>query len=274
MITGCSRGIGLRTALRFAQEGHRVFATMRDLALADDLATQAKDRGLELDIAQLDVCDGASVERAVARAVSSDGPIDVLVNNAAVGWMGPLEEDDLQEARLVFETNFFGPMQLIQCVLPAMRERRSGTIVNVTSTAGRLPEPYNGVYAASKHALEALSESLHYELSPFDIRVVIVEPGAHDTRGYHAARAPERFASDSPHEPFRRRFSEEILKLPVARPGDPQDVADAIHRATCEENPKLRHPVGEGAEEILALRRRLDDEEWERTMRTTFDIWD
>lgn len=251
-----------------------MYATMRDLSLSGDLQVQAKESGVELQIVELDLTDVASMTRAIEGVLSSAGHIDVLVNNAAVGWLGALEEADLAEARLVFETNFFGPLQLIQHVLPSMRERCSGTIVNVSSTAGRVPEPFNAVYSASKHALEAVSEALHYELSPFGVRVVIVEPGAHDTRGYHAARAPERLATDSPYADLRRRYLDAIGRLPVATPGDPQNVAEAIYTEACAEKPTLRCAVGEGAAEIQALRKRLDDDAWEQTMRGTLDIWD
>jgi len=251
-----------------------VYATMRDLSLAGDLEAQAGASGVELEIVQLDLTDVASMTRAMEGVLASAGHVDVLVNNAAVGWLGALEEEDPEEARLVFETNFFGPLHLIRRVLPSMRERGSGTIVNVSSTAGRIPEPFNAVYSASKHALEALSESLRYELSAFGVRVVIVEPGAHATRGYHAARSPDRFAAESPYDALRRRFMDALARLPVATPGDPWNVADAIYAAASAEKPKLRRAVGEGTAEILALRKRLEDDDWEQTMRTTLDIWD
>jgi NAD(P)-dependent dehydrogenase (short-subunit alcohol dehydrogenase family) len=247
---------------------------MRDTSLASDLKTRAGEQKVEGEIIELDVTDAASIETAVAGTLAAAGRIDVLVNNAAIGWLGAVEEADLREARSVFETNFFGPVRLIQLVLPGMRERRSGTIVNVSSIAGRIPEPYSGIYGASKQALEALSESLYFELQPFGIRLIIIEPGAHDTRGYHVARDEDRFAADSPHEEHRRRFAEAIGRLPVAQPGDPLAVADTIYSATFAEEPKLRYGVGEGAEEIIALRRQLDDAQWEEAMRKTLDIWD
>lgn len=274
LITGCSRGIGLQTALQFSREGYIVFASMRETSIAGDLNKAAKSQGLSIEVVQLDVTDGESIEAAVARVLTSAGTIDVLVNNAGFGYMGPVEEADIDEARLVFETNFFGPLRLMQTVLPTMRKNRSGTIVNVSSLSGVIAEPYNGIYAASKHALEALSEALHYESHPFGIRIVIVEPGGHDTRGYWTARKERRLTKDSPHFKYGDKFMQAVKKIPGAeKPGDPRAVAETIYEAVSTDHPKLRYPVGEEAG-IAALRRQLGDEEFEQAMRTTLDIWD
>ena len=275
LITGCSRGIGLLTALHFGRNGHAVFASMRNTALKEELETTARKEKLPIEIVQLDVTEDASVRSAVARVLSSAGTIDVLVNNAGFGYLGPLEDADLDEARQVFETNFFGPLRLTQAVLPTMRARRSGTIVNVSSLAGVIAEPYNGVYAASKHALEAASEVLHFECHPFGIRVALIEPGGYDTRGYWRARKEARFAKDSPHLEYGQRFMEALrTKLPGAsQPGDPRVVAKAIYDAAFTDRPKLRYPVGEEAD-LVRLRHELDDEAFEQVMRKTLDIWD
>ena len=274
LITGCSRGIGLKTALHFIRNGHSVFASMRNISISGDIEKAARDEGLPVEIVQLDVTDDASVRAAVAKVLGSAGRIDVLVNNAGFGFFGPLEDADIDEAKLVFETNFFGPIRLAQAVLPAMREQRSGTIVNVSSLSGVIAEPYNGMYAASKHALEAASEVLYYECHPFGIRVLIIEPGGHDTRGYWRARKELRFADGSPHLEYGKRYMEAVKKLPGAdKPGDPQVVAEAIYDAVYTDRPRLRYPVGEEAD-IAGLRRQLSDEEFERAMRTTLDIWD
>jgi len=274
LITGCSRGIGLQTALQFGRNGHSVFASMRDISISSDLEEAAKSEGLAIEIVQLDVTDNASVQAAVKKVLDSAGRIDVLVNNAGFGFMGPIEDADLDEAKLVFETNFFGPLRLMQAVLPAMREQRSGTIVNVSSLSGVIAEPYNGIYAASKHALEAASETLYFESHPFGIRVLIIEPGGHDTRGYWRAREELRFAEGSPHLEYGKRFMEAVKTLPGAdKPGDPKTVAEAIYGAVYTDQPKLRYMVGEETH-VAALRRQLSDEEFEQAMRTTLDIWD
>ncbi|UCD57823.1 MAG: SDR family oxidoreductase [Candidatus Hydrogenedentota bacterium] len=274
LITGCSRGIGMLTALQFSRKGDTVFASMRDISISGDIEKAAQDEGLAIEVVQLDVTDDASVRAAVAKVLDSAGRTDVLVNNAGFGMHTPIEDADLKEARLMFETNFFGPLRLIQAVLPAMREQRSGVIVNVSSLSGVIAEPYNGVYAASKHALEALSESLYFECHPFGIRVAVIEPGGHDTRGYWRSRKERRFAEDSPHREYGERFMEAVRRLPGAEePGDPQEVAEAIYSAVYTDEPKLRYLVGKEAD-IARLRRRLSDEEFEQAMRTALDIWD
>ena len=169
LITGCSTGIGRAAAVELAARGHEVVATARRVDVLDDL-----------DVAQrlaLDVDDDASVEVAVAAA----GPVDALVNNAGFGVIGPVECVPLTEGRRGMETNFFGAVRMIQAVLPSMRERGSGTIVNVTSLAGRVAPPFDGFYSATKFALEGLSEALHFEVGHFGIRVRIVEPGVFGT---------------------------------------------------------------------------------------------
>lgn len=276
LITGCSRGIGLLTALHFSRKGHVVFASMRNTSIAGELERAAENENLHIEVVQLDITDEASVKRAVADVLASAGRIDVLINNAGVGFHGPIEDADLNEAREIFETNVFGPLRLTQAVLPTMREQRSGTIVNVSSIAGVVAEPYNGIYAASKHALEAASEVLYFECHPFGIRVAIIEPGGFDTRGYRVAREREelRFAEGSPHLEYGLRFTAALKKLPGGgEPGNPQVVAEAIYDAVHTDQPKLRYAVGEEAA-IVGLRRQLDDEEFEETMRKVLDIWD
>jgi NAD(P)-dependent dehydrogenase (short-subunit alcohol dehydrogenase family) len=265
----------MRTALQFSRKGHTVFASMRDTSISGELEKAAKDENLSVEIVQLDVTDDTSIQRATAEVIAKAGGIEVLINNAGFGFFGPLEEADMKEAKLVFETNFFGPLRLIQAVLPGMREQGAGTIVNVSSLSGVIAEPYNGIYAASKHALEAMSESLYYESHPFGVRVLIVEPGGHDTRGYWRAREERRLSDDSPHFEYGTRFMEAVTKrLPgAATPGDPQEVADAIYDAVYDDEPKLRYMVGK-EKDVAMLRRQLDDAEFEQAMRTTLDIWD
>ena len=169
LITGCSTGIGRATAVELTARGHEVVATARRPESLDGLEVAER--------LALDVDDAASVQAAVAAA----GTVDVLVNNAGWESAGPVEKADLDEVRAMFETNLLGAARMVQAVLPAMRERGSGTIVNVSSVAGVVAGPLNGFYAASKHALEAMSESLHYEVGHFGVRVVIIEPGAFAT---------------------------------------------------------------------------------------------
>ena len=178
LVTGCSSGIGEATALALAKSGFRVFASGRALAGVEHLRGRAP--GLEL--IELDVSDDASIQRAVAHVFNVAGRIDVLVNNAGFAIFGGVEDLTREELRRQFEVNVFGAMALCRAVLPVMRHQGDGTIVNVSSVAGRVSTPLLGAYCASKFALEALSDSLRVEARPFGVKVVTVEPGSTHTR--------------------------------------------------------------------------------------------
>ncbi len=179
LVTGSSTGIGLATALHLARNGYETYATMRDPdAGGDAVRAAAQSEGLPIHLSRLDVDEDASVEGAVRAALERSGQIDVLVNNAGIGMGGPIEETSDADLRKVFETNFFGALRMVRAVLPQMRERRSGAIVNVTSLGGRVTFAATGPYCATKHALDAASESLAIEVAPFGVRVAIVGQGS------------------------------------------------------------------------------------------------
>ena len=275
LITGCSSGFGLLSAVHFARKGDRVFASMRDTSKAGPLEDARAKENLAIDVVQLDVTDESSVANAVRQVIDAAGRIDVLVNNAGIGAHGPIEETDDDQVKEVFETNFFGALRVIRHVVPKMREQRSGTIVNVSSLAGRVPPPFTGVYSASKFALEAASESLYFELHPYGVRVLLVEPGGFETNIENTRRMARRFTEGSPYLDFERRFQEALTKLPAAGVrGDPQVVAETIYNAVHDEKPKLRYLVGQDAEMIGGLKKQLDDEQFEQTMRQALDFWD
>ncbi len=275
LITGCSSGFGKLAALEFARRGDTVFASMRDTAKSGPLLEEAKAAGVAVEVVPLDVTDRASVEAAVSDVLRRAGRLDVLVNNAGVGTHGPIEDFDDDEVRKIFETNVHGVIRVTRAVLPAMRAQRSGTIVNVSSIAGLVTGPYGGVYSASKHAVEALSDALYYELHPFGIRVVVIEPGGFETEIQSKSLLPQRFNEGSPYVEFERRFSEATVKLPGAgQPGDAQVVANAIVDAAKADQPKRRQLVGQDAELIGGLHKQMSDEDFEKAMRTTLDVWD
>src|SRR6266498_3387764 len=170
LITGCSSGFGLLTAQTFARRGDQILATVRDLSTAGDLKSARDAEHLPISILQLDARDTASVHSAVGAALDS-GPVDVLVNNAGYALRSAVEETDDDELLHQFDTNVFGIVRLVRAVAPAMRAHGSGTIVNVSSVVTSAPLPFGGAYSASKAAVNALSESLHYELAPFDVRM-------------------------------------------------------------------------------------------------------
>ena len=275
LITGCSSGFGKLAALEFARRGDKVFASMRNTAKAASLLDAAKTAGTALQVIELDVNDSASIAKAVEQVEKCAGAIDVLVNNAGIGTHGPVEDFDDDEVLSIFSTNVFGVIRVTRAVLPSMRARKSGTIVTVGSLAGKVSAPFGGVYSASKHAVEALSDALHYELHPFGIRVVLVEPGGFETEIQNNHLMPRRFNEGSPYVEFDRKFADASRRLPGAgEPADAQDVANVIVEAAKAEQPKRRYLVGNDATLIGGLHKQMSDEDFEKAMRTTLDFWE
>ncbi len=261
LITGTSTGIGRATALHMAREGYDVIATMRDPRRGGDALEQAaREGGGALTLMKLDVTDASSIDRCIADVVKAKGHIDVLVNNAGIGELFPVERTSEALARSTFETNFFGPLRLIQAVLPGMRERGSGAIVNVSSVAGRIAVMGQSMYSASKFALEASSEALAVEVRPFNIRVVVIEPGIFKTE-IVARAAQTKLDAESPYAAIERRAAT-VYAPALATAGDPQAVAETIERAIATDKPQLRYGVGVDADAFLHGRQRISDEEW------------
>jgi NAD(P)-dependent dehydrogenase (short-subunit alcohol dehydrogenase family) len=275
VITGCSSGFGKLTALEFARRGNRVFATMRNTAKDGPLQAEAAAAGVSVEVLQLDVNERPSVEKAVAEVIRRAGRIDVLVNNAGISRQGPVEDFDDDEIAAIFETNVFGVIRVTRAVLPHMRAQKRGTIVTVGSLSGKVAAPYGGIYAASKHALEALSDALYYEVHAFGIRVVLVDPGGFETEISNNTGPARRFTENSAYTELARRFEEASTKLPGGgQRGDAQIVAEAIVNAVEADQPKRRYFVGQDAELIAGLHKQMSDEDFEKAMRTTLDIWD
>jgi NAD(P)-dependent dehydrogenase (short-subunit alcohol dehydrogenase family) len=275
LITGCSSGFGLLAALEFARRGDHVFASMRNTAKSAALDVAAKSEGLDIDVLQLDVNDESSVQQAVKQVIASAGRIDVLVNNAGIGKQGPLEEFDDDEINAVFETNVFGAFRTMRAVLPVMRAQNAGRIINVSSLAGVIAPPYESVYSASKHALEAASEALYYEVQPWNIRVSLIEPGGYETEIERNMQPPRRHGEGSPYLEREQRFRESLTRLPAAGArGDAHEVARLIVDVAHAENPKLRYLAGQDAELVAGVRKQLDDEAYEQAMRTSLNFWD
>jgi NAD(P)-dependent dehydrogenase (short-subunit alcohol dehydrogenase family) len=257
LITGAARAIGAATANELSRRGHHVVATARDASLLADIDAAVR---LSLDVTRDD-----SVDAALAEA----GELDAIVNNAGVTASGPLEVFPLEQVRAVMETNTIGPLRVIQGVVPAWRERGAGVIVNVSSVQGRVATPVEGVYSASKYALEALSETLHYELAHFGIRTVIIEPG-YIAPGMKAAPS---FDGPPVYAELWSQWNGTDAKVtgPGGRSG-PDRVAVAIADAIEDPETPLRVPVGPDAEMVLATRQQLDDATFEATMRSALDL--
>ena len=262
LVTGSSSGIGLATALHFAGRGHEVYAGLRNPSSATELSEAiARDR-LAIHPIMLDVDDAGSVQRAVSDVQARAGRIDVLVNNAGIGGGGPIEDVPIEFAKAMFETNYFGVIRMTQAVLPGMRARRSGAIVNISSIAGRLAIAGHGHYSAVKHALEAASEALAQEVYGFGIRVALIEPGVVVTPIFAKAR---RFADPSSPNAVHTHRLLLFYQMQMKTPSQPSDVAAVIYEAVTTSTPKLRHLVGEDARKLVAGRQRLTDEEYVAT---------
>src|SRR5882724_10399222 len=258
LVTGTSTGIGFATALHLARHGHRVVATMRNVAKAGPLEEAARQESLPLVVRELDVTRQDSIDAAVAETWEREGAIDVLVNNAGIGGATPLELTPEAEHRAMFEANYWGPIRLIRAVLPGMRERRTGCIVNVTSIAGRVATPNQIAYSASKHAL---AEALAHEVAAFGIRVAIIEPGVIQTAIFENSAGATRYDKTSPYRQIMRRNGK-LFAAGFRNPGKAETVAAAILDAITTDRPRLRYLVGVDAEGMAAGRARISDEEW------------
>ena len=267
LITGSSSGIGLLTAIEFAQNGYLVVATMRDLGRADRLEAAAKTAGVSdnLDLHQLDVTNFDSIPGLIDGIVRDHGRIDVLVNNAGFSVAGFGEDLKLSDYRHQFETNFFATVAMSKAVLPVMRHQKSGHIIQVASVAGRVGTPLLSAYCSSKHALEGFSESLRIETHSLGIRVVLVEPGAFDTDIWtrNVTVAEGALDPDSPNKDRSQRFTE-FVKNNSKNRRDAREVAQLLLRIANNPNPKLRYLIGPDAKMQVWLKRLLPWKTYER----------
>jgi NAD(P)-dependent dehydrogenase (short-subunit alcohol dehydrogenase family) len=257
LVTGTSKGIGHTTALTLARAGHTVYATLRNPARAKELAAEVAALHLPIHVSVMDVDSDDSVASAIEAIYKTAGNIDVLVNNAGIAHDGAIEELSMDQIRATMETNYFGAVRCIKAVLPHMRERRGGCIINVTSVAGRSSTSPLGAYSASKHALEALSDALAQEMKAFNVRVAVVEPGIIDTP---MARAIGEHDANSPY-PHKRRMAHYFVAS-LTTPRDPLLVAEKIQNIIESGTWQFRHPVGPGAQELLDRRKTTSDEDY------------
>ena len=269
LITGCSSGFGELAAMTFAENGHRVYATMRTPGKSAALNERADIHQFELD-----VTDSSSVNAAVEHVLSEAGSIDIVVNNAGIEVYGPIHLLSDEEVTQQLDTNVTGVVRVIRAVVPSMLARGGGTIVNVGSVAGLVGTPYGGIYAASKHAVEAISEALHFELSQHGIRVRVVEPGQFATRlgangVFAAAMTP-----DTPEFQRRERFHVAQRSLVNGEPAPAQRVADVILQAATEQPGQLRYPVGDDAALIVATKSQMSFEDFDTTMRAALNWYE
>lgn len=244
LVTGVSSGIGRTTAILLSERGFRVFGTMRRPA-----ASNASLGNVE--VVQLDVREDESVHSCVQEVLKKAGRIDGLVNNAGYALTGSLEETSIDEAKALFETNFFGVLRMTQAVLPVMREQGCGRIANIGSAAGFLPAPYSGIYAASKHALEGYSQSLDHEVRQFGIRVSVIEPGFMRTDiAQHTQRTRRSLEAYSQ----ERDLVIARVNKSIANGEDPEVVASVVLESLTTRSPRSRRLAGRGAKVVSGLK--------------------
>ncbi len=262
IVTGSSSGIGHEISLILARNGFTTYATMRNLQKSTDLKSIAENERLQLRIVQLDVTDDDSVKKAIQTIYDESGRIDVLVNNAGYGLTGAFEELLIGEIKQQYETNVFGVIRTTQAVLPIMRKQKAGTIVNISSGAGRFGYPIGSAYVSSKFAVEGLSESMSYELEPFDIKVILIEPGVIKTNFFNSSVLAKK--SQDPNSPYlqlMKGMEESINKL-IENGSEPQHVAEVVLDAITADNPKLRYLAGKDVEQLMEVKKKMSDEDF------------
>jgi NAD(P)-dependent dehydrogenase (short-subunit alcohol dehydrogenase family) len=278
LVSGGTDGLGRATAVMLAEHGFRVFAGGRNIERIAALQQFASERKLQLTAMELDVCDDASVDYAVTRIEKSTGTVDVLVNNAGIAIAAVMEEITLADLRKQFETNFFGLVRMSQRVLPGMRRKISGRIINMSSIAGKLASPLFGPYSSSKHAVEAVSDAMRLEVYPFGIQVVLIEPGYIPTsmnrNAGELSSAYARGAEQSPYKSVYQGFLKSWGKTTKSSRYTPEDCARVILRAAEDDPPRARYAVTREAKIGILFRRLLSDRTMDRQMRKAMGIAD
>jgi NAD(P)-dependent dehydrogenase (short-subunit alcohol dehydrogenase family) len=267
VVTGTSSGIGLETSLALARSGFRTYATMRNLNKSENIKSVATKENLPIHINQLDVTDDISIKNAVQAIFSEVGRIDVLVNNASNALNGAFEDLTIDEIKAQFETNLFGVIRTTQAILPVMRKQQFGIIVNMSSGAGRLGYPGGSAYISTKFAVEGLSESMAYELEPFGIKVVLVEPGVIRTNFANAMVVAKK--SQDPNSPYSQLMQKiaSSFEHMMENGSSPDLVAKVVLKAVTSENPSLRYLAGKDIETWMEGKRNMSDEEFYKMMK-------
>ena len=266
LVTGSSSGIGFETSLELARNGFYTFASMRDISKSNKIKELAEKENLPIDIIELDVDKEDSIKNAVKTVVEKKQRIDVLVNNAGWGLWGSVEDVSVNEFKAQFETNFFSVIRMIQEVTPIMREQKSGHIINISSIAGRIGFPISPAYISSKFALEGLSESLRFELMPFGVNVIIIEPGMIKTNFFE----PMKLGKKAEKTDAYKNITEKVLsgvKMMAQMATDPKEVSNTIIQAIKEEKPLPRYIVGNDALMFLEAKKMKTDIEFENYLK-------
>ena len=264
LVTGSSSGIGYETSLALAREGYFTYATMRDLKKEAVIKKIAEEENLPLKVIELDVDNDDSVQNAVKTIIEEKQRIDVLVNNAGWGIWGTAEDISIEEFRAQFETNFFSVVRMIQKVAPIMRKQGTGDIVNISSIAGRIGFPVSTAYISSKFAIEGLSESLRYELGPFGVDVIIIEPGVIKTNFFDSMKTAKK------DDDVYKEITEKVIsgvKMMAEMGTPPKEVANVIIKSLKDEKPLPRYVVGNDAAMFLEAKKMKTDIEFENYLK-------
>lgn len=266
LITGCSSGIGYETALMLARNGYHTFATMRNTKKSNSLLEISEQEKLPLRVIELDVNDGISIEKAVSQVKNEAKRIDILINNAGYGLVGFFEDLSLDEIRDQFETNFFGVLNITKNIIPIMRSQKSGIIINISSGAGQVGFPGISAYVSTKFAVEGFSESLTYELSPFGIKVIIIEPGVIKTSFFgNCIISKQSVKTGSPYSRSLEKLQQDIHTM-QEHATLPAEVAKIILQVLRTDEPKQRYIVGNDVAMILEAKKNLSDIEFKKMM--------
>jgi NAD(P)-dependent dehydrogenase (short-subunit alcohol dehydrogenase family) len=272
VVTGSSSGIGFETSLMLARNGYFTYATMRNLDKSDAIIDLKQKEKLPLEVLKLDVTNDKSVKEAIEKIVNEQETIDVLVNNAGYALVGALEELSIEEIKEQFETNVFGVIRVVQEILPIMRKQRHGTIVNISSLAGRIGFPLTSAYVSSKFALEGLSESMAYEVEQFGIKVILIEPGVIKTNFEKnlkiAKKASNNTTTNDSNSPYADITEKRIAGFkPRFESGSSSiEVAKVILKSVTSKNPpsELRFMVGDDAFKLMEIRKNKSDKEFRK----------
>jgi len=272
VVTGSSTGIGFETSIALARNGFHTYATMRDLDKSNKIKEIANKERLSLDVLRLDVTDDNSIKETIGQIFDKSNRIDVLINNAGYALAGSLEETSTKEIKAQFETNFFGAIKTMQSVIPIMRNQKSGKIVNITSMGGRIAIPLDPIYHGTKFALEGLSECIRYELGLFNIKIILIEPGAVGSNFWNNIKMADK--SEKTHSPYRNAIdtvSETFSKM-AGNVISPSEVANVIVEAVAIDTPEFRYVIGEDAKMILEKNKNLSDKEFEEFIKEHFNL--
>jgi short-subunit dehydrogenase len=274
VVTGSSSGIGFETSLTLARNSFYTYATMRKLEeeKSKPLTDAAKNENLQLQVMELDVDNDKSVTNAINTIVDERKRIDVLVNNAGYALGGALEDTSMNEVKAQFETNFFGAVRVMQAVIPVMRKQRTGKVVNITSMGGRISIPLSAFYHGSKFALEDLSESIQYELEPFGIKIILIEPGAVGSNFWKNIKIAKLSSNtNSLYTQLGNRMSKAFKEM-EQNAIHPSKVAKTILDAVTSDNPQLRYIVGDDAARMMEARKNISDTKFGNLIKKQFGI--